>query len=219
MTALTLDGQAGTAVQIDLCDACQAFWFDRYESLRLTPGSTLRLFSRMGQQRPAGAPTRPGALCPRCGGALRLTHDRQQSTPFVYWRCERGHGRFISFLDFLRQKDFIRPLTLQQVAALRDNLQAVNCANCGAPVDLARETVCGHCGSPLSMIDVPHMQRMVEQLKKAAAPRPLDPALPMRLEQVRRETEEHFAAASSRGHSWSLVGDGLRLLGQWLAAE
>ena len=74
--------------------------------------------------------------CARCDLRLIDTHDRQRDTPFRYWRCGRRHGRFITFFDFLREKDFVRPLTPAQVAELRAQVRSVNCSNCGAPIDL-----------------------------------------------------------------------------------
>ena len=38
MTALTLDGHLGGKVEIDLCGACHAIWFDRFENLQLVSG-------------------------------------------------------------------------------------------------------------------------------------------------------------------------------------
>src|SRR5919109_1451256 len=151
----TFDGHLGRSVEVDLCFSCQAFWFDARESLSLTPGSTLRLFKLIGDRSGRSQPSEADlAKCPRCRGRLRQTHDMQRATRFQYLRCPNGHGRFITFFDFLREKDFIRPLSAAQVAELRRNVQAVNCSNCGAPVDLGRGSVCAHCGSPLSMLDL-----------------------------------------------------------------
>ena len=49
MTALALEGHHGRTVSIDLCLACQVFWFDGYESLQLAPASVLELFRVIGQ--------------------------------------------------------------------------------------------------------------------------------------------------------------------------
>ena len=111
---------------------CQSFWFDARESVSLSPGSTLALFRVIGEKL-----TRPQhtdsdlAKCPRCKGRLRRTQDMQRATRFEYLNCPNGHGRLISFFDFLREKDFIRPLTPQQIAELRQSVGSVNCANCG----------------------------------------------------------------------------------------
>ena len=112
--------------------------------------------------------------------------------------CPNGHGRLITFFDFLREKDFIRPLTTQQIAELRQNVGSVNCANCGGPVDLSQGAACSHCGTPLSMLDMKQAERLVAQLQKAEdrATPAVDPTLPIELLRARRETERAFA-----GHS------------------
>jgi uncharacterized protein with PIN domain len=219
MTPLPLEGRQGAKVDIDLCADCRGFWFDRYESLRLSPGATLKLFTLMAEPGSPGRPQPPTMRCPRCSGRLTLTHDMQNTTRFQYWQCPQNHGHFITFLDFLREKGFIRPLTSQQMAELRQNVQTVNCSNCGGPIDLAKESVCPHCGSALSMLDMKQMQQMVDHLKEAEQTRAADPALPITLQRVKFDTESHFAAISSGGESQSLVEAGVRLVVQWLTKE
>ena len=107
------------------------------------------------------------AKCPRCKGRLRRTHDMQRATKFEYLSCPNAHGRLTTFFDFLREKDFIRPLTPQQIEELRRNVQSVNCANCGAPVDVTVGAACAHCGTPLSMLDLKQAEKLVAQLQKA----------------------------------------------------
>ncbi len=163
-----LDGRLAARLEIDCCEACQAFWFDTNESPRLSPASTLKLFSVIAE----ALPRRSGAIgrvlkCPRCRSQLVETHDMQRNTRFGYFRCPHGHGRFTTFFNFLREKDFVRPLSHDQLEQLRQQVQTVNCANCGGPVDLARGSACGHCGSPLSILDLPHAEQVLEQLKKA----------------------------------------------------
>lgn len=223
MASLTLDGHSGEVITIDLCTVCRAFWFDAYESLQLSPASTLKLFSRIGES-PAGpkTPIGPVLKCPRCHAHLQTTHDRQRETPFEYWRCDHGHGRFITFFNFLREKSFIKPLSAAEIAAMRQNVQTVNCSNCGGPIDLTRETVCPHCGSPLSMLDMKQAERLVAQLQAAAAPRPIDPALPLNLARARRQVEEAFATMDGHSTWWrdasssGLVEAGIAALARWL---
>jgi Zn-finger nucleic acid-binding protein len=227
MTAQTLDGHQGRTVDIDICGACQAFWFDHYESLQLTPGATLRLFGAIGEQ----AAARQHALsvvakCPRCQAHLSPTHDRQRNVGFQYFRCPNRHGRLITFVDFLREKNFIRPLSAEQVAELRKNLHSVNCSNCGGPIDLAKGTACGHCGSPISMLDMRQAEMLIAQLQQAdSGSRALDPALPMRLEQARREVEAAFAGFERQPQwftdvsSTDLVTAGLGALARWLRSR
>jgi uncharacterized paraquat-inducible protein A len=216
MTPLPLEGRQGTKVDIDLCADCRGFWFDQYESLRLSPGATLKLFTLMAEPGSAGRPQPRTMRCPRCSGRLTLTHDMQNTTRFQYWQCPQNHGHFITFLEFLREKNFIRPLTSQQIAELRQNVQTVNCSNCGGSIDLAKESVCPHCGSALSMLDMNQMAQMVAHLKEAEQPRAVDPALPITVEQAKLDTETHFAAIASGSESQSLVEAGVRLVVRWL---
>jgi len=203
MTTLTLEAHQDRSVEIDLCLKCQAFWFDKFESLQLSPGSTLRLLEMIGEQKPE----RPASFekvmaCPRCESRLRPTQDMQRSTRFNYFRCTNGHGRLIRFFEFLREKDFIRPLSPQQIAELREKVHTVNCANCGAPVDLMTGTVCAHCSSPLSILDMEQPQRLIAQLKEAAAPRPVDITLPLDLMKARRDVESLFTQTKSDPLWW-----------------
>ena len=49
MRELTLEGHLGRTVDVDICDSCQAMWFDKYESLQLSASSVLQLFRVIGQ--------------------------------------------------------------------------------------------------------------------------------------------------------------------------
>ena len=225
MVEQRLEGHHGRAIVIDLCHSCQAFWFDARESLSLTPGATLSLFRIIGEQT-----TRPAAIradlakCPRCRSRLRRTKDMQRTTRFEYLSCPHGHGRLTSFFDFLREKNFIRPLTPEQIAELRRNIQIVNCSNCGGPIDLAHGSACGHCGSPISMLDVGQAEALVAQLRKAEQreAQPIDPALPLELARARREVEQAFGRLQGDELWWrdvtrsGLVGAGLSAVARWL---
>ena len=224
MTAQTFEGHLGTAVAIDLCLPCQVFWFDTQESLRLSPGSVLALFRIIGERALEGRTvTTSRPACPRCHLHLVPTHDRQRNTPFQYQRCPRDHGRLISFIEFLREKDFIRPLSAEQIADLRKSVPIVNCSNCGAAIDLAASSECGHCGSPLSMLDLKQAGALVAALREADRPdRPVDPTLPLQLARARRDVDASFARFE-HGEHWfgdvtrgGLVGAGLSALGRWL---
>lgn len=224
MTEESLEGHLGRPITVDLCLSCEAFWFDQKESLRLSPGSTLKLFRLIGEQagqRPTAPPEQ--AQCPRCDAPLKMTNDIQRQTRFEYHRCPSGHGRFTTFLNFLREKDFIRPLSAAQLAELRRNVDTVNCSNCGGPVDLAIGSSCRHCGSPLSMLDSSQAEKLVGQLQQAdQAKQSVDPALPMSLQRARHDVHGTFDAFE-QNDSWfsdasasGLVGAGLHSIAKWL---
>ena len=218
MEGHTFEARLGRLVAIDLCLECQLFWFDHGESLQLSPASTLKLFRLIGEHGAKGRRPLPAELrCPRCRGTLALAHDRQRNTRFQYRQCQAGHGRLTSFFDFLREKDFVRPLSPEQVENLKRSVDAVNCSNCGAPVDLARGSACSHCGSPLSMLDLEQAGRLVAQLREAdRTDKPVDPALPLEMARARREVEAAFASFEKQPE-WTLdVGSGLAALARWL---
>jgi Zn-finger nucleic acid-binding protein len=218
-----LDAHLGRSVEVDLCLSCQLFWFDQGENLQLSPRATLTLFRIIGEHgNRRGQPLAVVLKCPRCSAGLRLTHDRQRNVAFRYLRCPHGHGRLTTFFDFLREKNVVRPLDAGQIAELRKNVQAVNCTNCGAPIDLAHGSSCSHCGSPLSIVDLNQAGDIIKQLRRAdRSMAPPDPLLPLRLAEARREVEHAFAAA---GHAPQKVDPlsidaleaGLSMLASWL---
>jgi hypothetical protein len=225
MPVLPLDGHLGQKVSIDLCHPCQAFWFDSYESLQLSPASVLHLFRTIGEHASAKAsPLSETSACPICHLRLVPTRDQQRQTRFEYRRCPQRHGRLISFLNFLREKDFVRPLSAAQRAELRKSVQSVNCSNCGAPVDLGKGTACEHCGSPLSMLDLGQSGALVTKLREASAhdAKHIDPTLPLALDRARREVTAAFAAFDQepgwfdQASSAGLIGAALSSISKWL---
>jgi hypothetical protein len=221
----TFEARLGRSVAIDLCLDCQFLWFDKGESVQLSPTATLKLFRMIGEHGARGRkPSAPELPCPRCAAPLVLAHDRQRNTAFQYRRCPADHGRLTSFFDFLREKDFVRPLSREQVEQLRASVDTVGCSNCGAPVDLGRGSSCSHCGSPLSMLDLQQAGRLVAQLRDAdRTDKPVDPALPIEMARARRDVEAAFAKFEQQPE-WTLdvargglVGAGLNALVRWLA--
>jgi Zn-finger nucleic acid-binding protein len=215
----TLSAHHGRAVAVDLCEPCQSLWFDQRENLQLTPGATLALFRVIGEHvtRPR-PPVGEKPRCPRCRARLQRTQDMQRATRFEYEKCPKGHGRLVTFFDFLKEKDFVRPLTPLQVAELRRRVQMVHCSSCGGPIDLTHGSKCPHCASPLSMLDMDQAQSLIAQLREAErTDKPVDPALPLELARARRLTDEAFRPSSPSG-VWVKDGDSLGLVGAGLSA-
>jgi endogenous inhibitor of DNA gyrase (YacG/DUF329 family) len=224
MTAMTLDRRLGGQVTIDVCTGCQGFWFDHFESLQLSAGSTLKLMKFIGEHPSQVKRSLPDTMrCPRCATTLRLAHDMQGNTPFTYWRCASDDGHFIAFLEFLKEKNFIHRLSPEQIKELRQNVQFVNCSSCGASINLESNSACPYCHAPISMLDMKQPQRMLDQLKHAAEPRPFDPALPMKLASAKLELETSLADHDRSPEWWSdaassgLVQAGLSAVARWLS--
>jgi len=222
MTDWTLDGRLGTQILIDVCTGCQAFWFDQHKSLQLSPGSTLKLLKYIGEHTAAGKPTLASMLlCPRCEARLVLTQDQARNVKFRYWRCDKEHGHFIAFLEFLKEKNFIHTLSPQEIQELRQKVQTVNCANCGASIDLQTNMACPYCHSAITMLDLKQQQEMLAQLKAAAEPKPIDPTLPFRLSLAKMEASALFPKDDAEwwvdAGSSDLVQAGLNTVSRWLS--
>jgi hypothetical protein len=156
-------------IEINACEACNLFWFDKLESVRLTPKSVIGLFQFIGK---SGVPRRTTAAnfqCPRCTLPLAVTHDLQRTTRFTYWRCNKDGGQLITFNQFLRQKNFIRTPTAAELAKLRSTVRQIACSQCGAPVDLATDSACTHCGSPIALIDPDGVTKALQELAAGSA--------------------------------------------------
>jgi len=172
MRALVLERKPHGECVVDLCDGCHALWLDTHESVQLTPGAIVSLFREVNA---AGAPTRRGLpatlQCPRCRASLAQTRDLRHSTRFSYWRCAKGHGRFTPFVQFLREKDFIRPLTPAELERLKAHVRTIRCSGCGAPIDLARDMVCSFCRAPVEALDPAAVATTLKSLGEAEAKR------------------------------------------------
>ncbi len=220
MMAHALEGKYGQPLALDACFGCRVLWFDGYESLLLAPGAILELFTliheRRGQhQGPALA--RPA--CPRCRVPLDATRDRQRHVQFRYWRCAAEHGRLTTFVDFLREKDFVRPLAPAELADLRARIKTVRCDGCGASVDLERGSQCDFCRAPVSTLDPAHVDRVVRELRAAEERRrTVDPSLPARLAMDRMAVDGFFQRIERESGRSLAGGGGIDLVGAGIAA-
>ncbi|HEX3633565.1 MAG TPA: zf-TFIIB domain-containing protein [Casimicrobiaceae bacterium] len=155
-------------VALDFCFPCQLVWFDEHESTQLTPGGVIEVFKAFDAHRAPKRNPLPELLdCPRCNSRLALTHDLQRTTHFTYFRCEWGHGRLTPFVQFLLEKNFVRPLSGSELATLKDRVRTVQCSNCGAPIDLQRDTACPYCRSPLAILDPEAVNKALRELSTA----------------------------------------------------
>lgn len=172
MVPRTLDagGSSAAAVTIDTCTACTLFWFDSMESVRLGPRAVLELFRFIGATPVPGNRIHADLACVRCRHAMAFTHDVARTTRFTYWRCPQGHGRLITFHQFLAEKQFVRPPSADELARLRNSVRQVSCSQCGAPIDLRNDSACPHCGAPVTLIDPASVQNALQQLGVASAP-------------------------------------------------
>jgi uncharacterized protein YbaR (Trm112 family) len=154
MDGQTFTGNYGKTVPLDLCHTCHGIWFDKHENLQLSPEAILHLFKIVHGKHAAGHNSLPEILsCPRCQARLARVSDRQRKTRVHYFECQQGHGRFITFFQFLREKNFVRSLSPKEVAELKKHLVTLNCSNCGAALDIDKTSTCAYCRTPVSMLD------------------------------------------------------------------
>ena len=175
MRALRLGRRPHGEITVDLCNGCHALWLDANESVQLTPAATIALFREVSAAGAAGAAARralPATMaCPRCRRTLSPTQDLRHATRFTYWRCAQGHGRLTPFVQFLREKDFIRPLAPAELERLKAHVRTIRCSGCGAPVDLARDMVCSFCRAPVEAIDPEAIAKALKTLGDGETPR------------------------------------------------
>lgn len=170
-----LGGKLGADIEIDVCFACHVLWLDKRESLQLSPRGTMDLFRALHEHRddPRHA-LGEREHCPRCGTQLKLMHDFGKSGRFSYYSCPSGHGRLTPFSEFLKEKQFVRSLTLPEKNELKAAVKQVQCSRCGAPVELAKGFECGHCGSALTVLDHRAVEKTLRELDEADRARQVD---------------------------------------------
>ena len=178
MTSIMLPRDPLAPLPVDTCDTCQAVWLDATESVQMTPGAVLSMFRVIAASKPAERHSYPALLpCPRCTTPLSLTQDIQHTTRFTYYRCRYDHGRFTPYVQFLREKNFIRPIDNAEIERLRAVVTTVRCVSCGGPVPLERNAVCPYCGAPIMLLDPNAVERAVDRLQTQEAKRTAPPAL------------------------------------------
>ncbi len=159
-------------VEVDLCFACAGIWFDHGVSVLLAPAAIIELFKQIYAHRnDARQPTSNQLNCPRCHDALVLSFDLCKSGRFSYYMCHRGDGRFTPFFQFLREKQFVRNLTMGELERVRSQVRQITCSACGAPIDLEHESQCKYCHAPVSFLDPDAVDKALRMWSDAAGGR------------------------------------------------
>jgi len=221
MAALVLDRRPEGKETIDLCGDCEALWFDAFESTQLSPGGTLELFRVIHRTTPGTRRALPTDLpCPRCETLLVLTQDLLRATRFAYYRCRYGHGRFTPFFQFLREKNFVRPLDSAELARLKQSIRTIRCASCGAPVDIERSIACSYCHAPIMALDPDAVEKTLRELSVSEQKRTtpdVDKIGDGIVALARMESEMERARQADRaGRGVDLVGVGLSAIATFL---
>lgn len=161
---LALPGHYGSSVELDLCADCDLVWFDLTETAQLAGPGLLELIGRMAEShaRPHEL-LRPDARCPRCDGKLRVAHNQSRWGRSSQLQCERRHGAYQSFAQFLEEKGLVRPMSRLDRARLLRDKGRIECVNCGAAVGTGDER-CRSCLSVPSLLDIARLAHAVDPL-------------------------------------------------------
>jgi len=209
MQRRAFDRRPDGRVDIDLCFTCRGIWFDPYESTQLAPGAVIELFRVIHEQPDEPRPLGERLPCPRCQRALAITHDLQRTTRFTYYRCTSGDGRFTTFYQFLREKQFVREMTPAEISRLKAQVAQVKCSSCGAPIDLARDSQCRYCHMPLAILDPEAVRKALADLGQAEHQRrQVDPTAPMEAQLQAQRMIQRLRAYDSGRPDWPMPADG-----------
>jgi hypothetical protein len=166
MAPRTLESSLGARIEVGVCSGCSLLWFDRTPSSRLGPAGVLELFKVVGSGG-ARPELRSPLPCARCATPLTFTHDLQHATRFTYWRCLADHSQLINYTQFLLEKNFVRPPSAEELARLRATVREITCSQCGAAIDLAKDSACPYCHAPIALIDPDSVAKAVRELSAA----------------------------------------------------
>lgn len=177
MLAYLLPGHYNAKVEVDVCMACNAIWFDQYESMALSPDGTVALFQlihqRGGTATSAAMKFSEGLRCVACGEGMRLTNDQVKGTRFAYQACRKGHGRLTTFYNFLSEKQFVRELTQAERAKLAAKVEQIRCSGCGAAIPIGRVDACEYCRAPVSVFDRDAAKKAIDHYLQERHRRPV----------------------------------------------
>jgi len=162
MQRLALAGHYGHNVDLDLCRSCDLVWFDGSETAQLTGPALLELIGQMASARALPHEMlRADPRCPRCAGRLKIAHNQSRWGRSSQLQCERRHGAYQSFAQFLEEKGLLRPMSLIDRARLLRDRGRIDCINCGGEVAKADER-CPWCRSIPSLLDVARLARALD---------------------------------------------------------
>ena len=164
MQRMALPGHYGTTVELDLCAACDLVWFDLTETAQLAGPALLALIGRMAESHALPHEVlRTDVRCPRCDGRLAAVHNQSRWGRSSQLQCERRHGAYQTFAQFLGEKGLLRPMSRVDRARLLQQRGRIECVNCGGAVAVGDER-CGYCQSVPSLLDIARLARALDPL-------------------------------------------------------
>ena len=163
-----LPGHYGRTVELDACHHCNVLWFDRLESTALGPRAVVTLVRDMHERHQEDlGPLAERLRCPRCRSEqLFASHRLVKSTRYRAWACRGCGGHLITFYEFLREKGMLAEMSPAQLDELRKHVTTVSCSNCGAGVEVERDSACSFCGSAIALLDPDALGSALGQLEE-----------------------------------------------------
>jgi Zn-finger nucleic acid-binding protein len=202
------EASRGGRVLLDVCPACHGLWFDTHESIQLSSNGVLRLFRQMHGRKEGHHRLREPLPCPRCRAALARANDLARGNRFQYFHCPEGHGHFITFFQFLREKGIVRSLTPKALTELKKHVQLLQCSDCGGAIALERESACPSCRAPVCILDPKALGSAIEDLSPAAAAAGavVAPAVAAQLLRDRMGMDSFYREVEARAQAASTIG-------------
>ncbi|XLZ71751.1 peptidylprolyl isomerase [Massilia sp. SR12] len=180
MRALDLSGHYQRRVEIDTCADCCLVWFDDTESVRLAgPGIAELVREIHGAMQAGGAHAHAVSLarvqkCPVCKAALKPVANLTRFGRTTQLQCPNSHGYYQTYILYLAEKGFVRPLAWSDIRAMLAEGKEMFCAGCGCPLPARPHEACPACHSAVGIIDP---SRLANAIAPEAAPVQTAPAV------------------------------------------
>lgn len=165
MRTLTLTGHYQRTVTIDVCESCTLIWFDQLESVELAGPGVADLVDLIHQAVRAEAPLAPlpsSIACPVCAAPTHSAFNMTRFGRTAELKCPQGHGYFQTFVLYLAEKGYIRPISWADIGQLADSRRRLFCAGCGAVLDDRPYLRCPYCQSEVGVLDPARLAAAIE---------------------------------------------------------
>lgn len=156
LRVLALEGHYGREVEIDLCDSCCLIWFDTVETARLAGPGVAQLIgviheAMSGEPHSHAMTLAAAQRCAVCNAGLKTVFNFSRFGRTSQLQCLNGHGYYQTFMLYLAEKGFVRPMMWKDVAAVGG--RQLFCANCGAGLPPRPHEACPYCQSAVGVLD------------------------------------------------------------------
>lgn len=168
LRAVSLTAHYDRQVEVDVCDPCCLIWFDDVESVRIAkPGiaelvKVVHAAMSKGESHGGAASLAARQHCPMCSEPLRQVFNASRYGRTSQLQCPNGHGYYQSYILYLAEKGYLRPVIWADIKALVDNARELFCGNCGGHLELRPQDECPYCRSAISVLDPARLAAAVD---------------------------------------------------------